>query len=66
MERNINYKWWHEDWDSIPDEFIEPLEESAMTRIFESLSHGYSEGELFLETENTSFRGYWKITKGDS
>lgn len=66
MERNINYKWWHEDWDFIPDEFIESLEEEAIAHIFKALQQGYNEGILFSETESTSFRGYWKVAESGS
>ena len=70
MNKSINYRWWHEDLDSIPDEFVEQLEEAAIDHIFERIKEGCTSGVLYSELESTlgeqfSFRGCWNITEND-
>ena len=67
----ITYRWWNEDLDEINDNHQLELEESAMTRIIEQLSEGFTSGELhdnvrMYDTDpedGIEYSGFWEKTE---
>ena len=62
-EITINFGWSSaNEIEEIDDSHIEALEEHARDKILEMTKEGYTSDELFLESENRDYKGWWSLT----